>query len=214
MATQHEFANVISWLTITIGKPIADGVGELAERERKARMSAYYDCLGDLPPQVLMLAAKRVALSHPWATFPSVAELREAAVEIMAGPSGAPTFAEAWQLSLEASKRMCTSTDPNYRVIRGGVTMSPMEFNQKILAALPPLVAQALQGFGSRAVHEDDVCRSQFRRMYEELAEKEYHRRLLPDSLAKAIDAIGNDQTPRKLPETVKSIAGKIGMAS
>ena len=70
--TRKEFSGVMAWLALAIGKPISSEPAEAL-----ARMQVYYGMLGDLPLHVLEKAAQCVVLSHPWATFPSIAELHK-----------------------------------------------------------------------------------------------------------------------------------------
>jgi hypothetical protein len=72
-------------------------------------------------------------------------------------------FGEARRLAIEAALRMSTVTDPKYEIIRNGVVMSPAEYNEMILAQLPPVVAMTLRSFGW----------AQFRRMYDDFVERE-----------------------------------------
>jgi hypothetical protein len=124
----------------------------------------------------------------------------------------APCTAEAWRLALNASKRLSTVTDPAYRMVRAGVTYSPDQWNDKILAKLPPIVARTLRCFGWTALKDDDTCRAQFRDMYEALAAKEHRRLMLPAAVQRMIDQIGVENKQLPMPESVRGIAGKIGV--
>jgi hypothetical protein len=174
MATQVEFIAVTDWLTRAIGKPIADDLDEV-----KARLKVYYECLGRLPATVLMSAARRVAISHPWQTFPNIGELAEAAFEVMMGTAGVPSFAEAWRLARNATLRMSKEDDPYYLIPFEGGWVSGSQLNAIILARLPPLVALLIRCFGFRSVDENDFCRGQFERMYTSLVNTAFKHCLL-----------------------------------
>lgn len=176
------------------------------------QVQGYYLALGDVPRDVMLLAAAKIACGRIYPTFPMPGEIRAAAVEITAGQQASPTFAAAWRLALDTAKRLSRETNPSYRIIRNGKSESPQEHNERILGALPPLVANALRCFGR--LEDDEVCRAQFRRMYEDLVGVEQTKRLLPAALAEQIEAIASRQEAKALPDSVKAIAGRIGLAS
>ncbi len=72
-----EFLEVLAYLTAGSGK-------DLAAQSKLV----YFDCLADLDFEVFKLAAKRVLMEHKFATFPTIAELREAATLLRRGRRG------------------------------------------------------------------------------------------------------------------------------
>lgn len=67
--TRMEFMQVAAYIGVGCGKPL----------EREA-LEVYFDLLGDLPVASLRAAAKDVLLKRKWSSFPTVAELHEAAI--------------------------------------------------------------------------------------------------------------------------------------
>ena len=192
--TRAEFLTVMAWLSAAIGKPICDSAGPSAESERKARMDVYFECLGDLPLPVFQLAAKRVALNHRWATFPNVAELREAAARSMLGQVQPMSGGEAWQLAWQAVCKIDLEVEGSCeRHTRG----------------LPALVVEAMRAFGISALiaAEPNFARPQFIKIFDALVERDARRALLPASVRAAIVAIG-----QPAPE-IKAIAERIGVS-
>src|SRR5690349_18631817 len=106
------------------------GVGKSLPPET---LAVYFDCLGDLEYEVLALAAKRVLLNHRYPTFPTIAELREAAAGVARGRVKELSPGEAWALAWGAVKRIDPALDASVdRATKG----------------LPPLVVKAMQAFG------------------------------------------------------------------
>lgn len=185
--TKADFLPIIAYIGAGIGKPLA------AEA-----VQVYWDLLGDLPRNVLQLAAKRVLLSHKWATFPSVAELREAAAETMQATVSEMTAGEAWQIATRA----CWNCDVD---IDGDV--------ERAFASVPELVRTAIYRFGFRALYNPgenlEVMRAQFTRIFDDLAAEQKRQALLPDSLKRQIAAI--DVRHGELPAPVRERLNQIG---
>ena len=214
--TRTEFAAAMAWLEAGVGRPICEG----GEQEKLARMTVYYEMLSDLPLNALQAACRRATLENNYSAFPTIALLRQLATSIVAGPD--LTFAEAWRHAINATASLSTETDPGYQIIRAGKKYSPAEYNQKIFAELPPTVAKAMKCFGIGRLWEDETCRAQFRRMFDEITEQERSELVLPPSLASAIAAIGEETKHKQLPseevsqngrDFVRAIAGNIGVA-
>lgn len=166
--TRDEFARVIAVLSLGTGK----------ELKRDAQ-EVYYELLGDLDADVFALAAKRVLLSHRWATFPTIAELREAAADTIAGQVAELSPAEAWELADRAARKI----DPE---VSGSA--------DRHLAGLPPLVVEAIHTFGLPALccskSPVAVDRAQFVKIYEQLAARDRRLALLPASMRRQIAAV------------------------
>lgn len=167
--SRREFAEVMAYLSAACGKPMPSEAAEV-----------YFDLLGDLPVEVLRIAAKRVALSHPWATFPSVAELREAGAETMRGKSVELSAAEAWRIAWSTA---------------GRIDLDVIGSCDRAMASVPPLVAEAMQSFGIAALcygkEPVGVVRAQFVKFFEQLAAREKRVALLPPALRESIQLIG-----------------------
>src|SRR5262245_23608434 len=95
--TRAEFSAVMTYVSLAIGKRLTADTLEV-----------YFDLLGDLPAAALQTAARRVLLEHRWATFPSPAELREAATATLRGEITGLSAAEAWRIAWAVA----SSTDP------------------------------------------------------------------------------------------------------
>jgi hypothetical protein len=177
--TRQEFVPIMAYIAAAIGKPFA---AESAE--------VYFDLLGDLPVEVLQTAARRVVLQHKWATFPSVAELREAAVETALGSVAGMPPAEAWKLAWAAACKIDVEQD---------------ESAKRATAGLPGAVIEAMQEFGLVALTQASpaYARPQFLKIYEAILAKERREALLPASVKRQIASIGERQ----------QIAGKVGEA-
>ncbi len=93
--TRSEFAKTAAYVGTATGKPLSP-----------EGMEVYFDMLKDLPPDVFLIGAKRVLVEHKWATFPSIAELRSAAVDSMRGEISELSGGEAWHLAWSAVARI------------------------------------------------------------------------------------------------------------
>lgn len=185
--TKQEFASEMTWLSVAIGKPIA-----ASELETGPRLEAYFELLGDLPFDVFRIATRRVAVAHPWATFPSIAELRQAAADTLQGNVRAMPGGEAWQLAWRAAARI----DPE---VEGSTTRACKD--------LPPLVVEAMKSFGIVALCNADpnFARPQFIKIFEALTERENRHALLPARVKKAIVHQANE-----LPAPVKAVIATV----
>ena len=176
--TRVEFLKVAAYL--------AAGCGKALEPES---LEVYFDRLGDLPADAFLVAAKRVLLSHKYPTFPSIAELREAAAETLRGTVAALTPAAAW----ETAWRVAGDTDPE---IEGSFDRAVRK------AEAPPLVVAAIKAFGLQALcygkEPVGVVRGQFLAIFEQLRTRERRAALLPASTVRAIEDIGRRALPEK----------------
>jgi hypothetical protein len=181
-----DFAKVLGYISAAIGKPLSADAVEV-----------YFDCLGDLSLDALQAGAKRVVCEHKWATFPTVAELREAAVASSQGEITALSPGEAWHLAWLAAGRI----DPE---IPGSFERHTKE--------LPPLVVKAVLTFGVPALcygtEPVGVVRGQFMKIFEQLAAREHRAALLPSALKSEIERIGQRQTPVITGEIAEVAAG------
>jgi hypothetical protein len=172
----NEFAEVITWLSVAIGRPIADDA-----TQHEARMDVYFEMLGDLPLAAFKVAARRCAAERKYQSFPSIAELREMALETTKGTTKELTGAEAFGIALKA----CNNTDVDVDGSR-----------ERAFAKVPPNVKAALDVFGFRAMYNlpsgaIETARAQFTKIFEAIQEREKKTQILPAAVQKQIKEIG-----------------------
>lgn len=197
--TRPEFSVVMNYLRVAIGKDLTADALEV-----------YFDLLGDLPADVLQLAARRVLLEHKWATFPSVAELRAAAAETVRGEVKELSAFEAWGLARRAAAQIDLEVDGSA---------------ERAMKNLPALVREAMRIFGlpslcvgggddfegnPRRVDPVSVQASQFVKIYEHLAARDRRAALMPPAMRKAIEETGERQ---EIAGTVRQAIEGIGKA-
>ncbi|SMB97824.1 Loader and inhibitor of phage G40P [Thermanaeromonas toyohensis ToBE] len=122
----------------------------LQEKDLGPTVELWYRLLQDLPYQVVEKALLKVLSEVRY--FPTVAEIRQAAAEIMQPETLSP--GEAWALVLQAVKRY-----GSYR-------------EAEALAALPEDVARAVRYLGWREIclsEQPEVVRAQFMKVYEQV---------------------------------------------
>ena len=167
--TKAEFLVVLAYLEMACGKKL----------EPKA-VDAYFDLLGHHSAEMLQLSAKRVVLEHPWATFPSIAELNKAAVETSRAQISKTSAAEAWELAWDRVRY--TDLEIEYQ-------------RDRCLNGLPDLVKKAMLTFGLPALiygkEPVAVIRAQFMKIYEQLQTSAESAALLPPALREQIQNIG-----------------------
>lgn len=137
-----DFVEVMAMLSAGIGKPMADD-----------QLEVYFDLLGDLPVEVLRMAAKTVLLEHRYSTIPTIAELRQLATEIMHP-----------ELKMDAGEAIRIAR----LAIREYGYMRPIEG----LASLPPMIAEAVSRIGWVAFcdsENQEALRAHFTRIYDGL---------------------------------------------
>jgi hypothetical protein len=187
--TQNEFGTVISVLQAGCAA---------AKRLSEESLDVYFHLLGDLPVDVFRAAALRVLLQHPWSTFPSIAELRQAASEIMRQVVVELQPVEAWEMAYRAAR----SLDPELiwrpwmrrNPKTGQMRQYPSQF-EAVTAGYPPIVIAAMRAFGVTSLCSSKeplgVIRAQFMRAYEQLVERDQRVALLPEALKTIIASIG-----------------------
>ncbi|MDE2020234.1 MAG: hypothetical protein KGJ13_07865 [Patescibacteria group bacterium] len=189
MLNQHDFAGIMAFLSSAIQKPIT------AET-----VKVYYALLGDFPVDVLQTAVKRVALEHKWASIPTAAEIREAAALTMRGKISELTPAEAWEMAHQAVAKIDLEIDGSA---------------QRHTKNLPPIVVECLRAMGlPNLCHGKDpvsVLRSQFLKIFEQLAAREKRLSLYPAELKTAIESHGTQQIPPPEKQDILKIIDKIG---
>lgn len=182
--TTSEFAAVMGFLESACGKPLPP----------KA-LDVYFELLGDLPVDVLRLSAQRVALEHPWANFPSIAELRAAAAEIVRGLVKEVSPAESWELAWRAAGRIDLEIDGSA---------------DRAMNGLPEIVQEAMRAYSIPSlVYGKDpvgVIRGQFLKIFEQLAARDRRIALLPAAMKKKIVETGDR------PPVIQKVLDQIGV--
>lgn len=184
--TNVEFAEVIAY--------IASGTGKALAVESQV---VYWDLLGDLPVDIFWTAARRVLVEHKWASFPSVAELRHAAVESAQGITSELSTAKAWELAWKAV---------------GGIDLDVDGSKERAFSKLPKLVAEAISAMGLAAMIGNkkepvSVLRAQFRDIYEQILAATRRKALFPPAVHAALEGTRQSLTGPK----AKAIADKTG---
>ncbi len=179
-----EFAEIMLRITAGCGKSLA-----------MESQVVYFDLLGDLDASVLRIAADRVLAEHVWSTFPSIAELRQAAVDTLRGDVKELSPGEAWEMAWKAAANI----DPE---VQSSI--------DRAKAKLPPIVWEAVSClslldlcYGREPV---GVIRGQFMRIYEGLASRDRRKALLPPATLAALD---NIRERRAIPGNVR-VAGML----
>lgn len=189
--TKSEFLAIMAFIEAGIGR----GLDPPAEGQFVGPVDVYFEMLGDLPAHVFQIAAKRVVLDHPWKTFPSVAELRQAAAQTMA-PQLELSAAEAWKLAWQAACGIDLEID-------GSLARRTRD--------LPPLVLEAMTAYGIPDLcygkESMGVVRAQFTKIYEQLLARDRKLALLPAVVKREIAQVGAG----KLAAPVVKAIGQIG---
>lgn len=167
--TRTEFVKCVAYLTAGSGKALPT-----------ESLEVYFDCLNDLDFGVMVLASKRVLMEHKYATFPTIAELREAAAETIHGQVKALSPAEAWAIAW----RVAANTDPE---VQGSY--------ERASKGVPEIVLNAIRSFGLLDLcygkEPVGVVRGQFLRIFEQLAARQKRTALLPPKLKHEIEEAG-----------------------
>jgi hypothetical protein len=164
-------------------------------------MDTYFMVLGDLPNDVFFAAAWRVLLQHPWATFPSIAELRQAATDTMHECTGGLSPAEAWKMAYGAARRLDPETMEQPWMRRdpktGQMRQYPSQF-EAVTDGYPSIVIATMRAFGVTSLccgqEPLSVVRAQFFKVYEQLAARDQREALLPPQLKELIASIGAER--------------------
>lgn len=174
-----EFGDVVSWLEIAFGKPLAD-----SKEARDKRANVYFEMLGKYPVDAFRVAARRIVRERKYQSFPSVAELQEFIIETLHGEIMELTAQEAFNVGMKA----CGQCDiESY----GSV--------DRAFANIPEKVKRAVWAFGFMALYNlpssaMETARAQFIKLYEALEERDHRDDLYPQSLKDEIKRIGRNQ--------------------
>jgi hypothetical protein len=88
--------------------------------------------LADIPEEILEIATRHVISRHKYHTWPTIAEIREACIDIQTGAREFPTAYEAWDQVCTAIRR--------YGFYRGGEALNSLETN--------PLIWKSIDSIG------------------------------------------------------------------
>lgn len=187
--SRAKFASIIAYIAGGTQQTLTD-----------AGMEVYYDLLGDLPYEALMIAAKRAVLEHNYATFPPVAILRQFATETKKGEVTRLTGSDAWGMAMKAIARCDAESD-------GSI--------ERAFVNVPEIVRVAVYSFGFRALYNlpdngMETARAQFVKLFESIAERERKTGLLPAVVQEQIAAIGGNKS-EALPSPVLKALEAIG---
>jgi hypothetical protein len=161
-----EWLEIYAYLSLGTGKALAN----------REAVGIYFDLLKDLPAEAVKTAAQRVLMEHPWATFPSIAELRAAAVATVQHLVTELSPGEAWNVAWSAIKRI--DPDQEGSVERGCKHVHPL-----VLEAMSTMGIAAMC-FGGDPV---GVLRGQFMKIFEQLSARERRMALFPRQIKEAI---------------------------
>lgn len=194
--TQEEFASIIAFLT--------DGCGKELEPRR---LEVYYQSLRDIHYNIMQTAAVRVLCEHVWATFPSIAELRQAAAATKLGVVTELSPAEVWEMAWSAAGRIDLDIQGPY--ISGDKVYDSQA--SCVLEGLPPIVVEAMRCFGIPPLiygaEPVGVVRGQFMKIVEQLQARDSRDALLSPAVKEAIAA---NRPPAELPRPpAKAIEAK-----
>jgi hypothetical protein len=202
--TKTEFAEVIAFIELAIGKPI-----DPDPKTALARTRVFFELLGDLPVEVLRTSVKRVLNEHKWASFPTPAEIREACALTQHGKQAELSAAEAWSLAWKA----VGAHDPDLHgaYMYGGVTYESQW--ACITRNYPPRVIEAIHSFGVSALvsckDPVGVLRGQFMKIYDQLAARDMRLALLSEPVKQEITKAGE----KRIPVAVQNVIALIGKA-
>lgn len=158
--------------TNLVGLAIAN-FPNMQEKDMRPTAKLWMQMLSDIPYSIAEKAILRSLSTAKF--FPTVAEIREAAV-LLTKPE-IPTAIEAWGEVMNAIRR--------YGYYR------PNE----ALASMTPITKSIVKKIGWREINmceEIEVLRGQFRMAYESQAKRDKEKQLLPQELQNLIDGISN----------------------
>lgn len=185
MTSKADFSRLMAFISSATQKAVSAETVEV-----------YYDLLGDLDIETLKAAAKQVVLEHRWATLPSVAELREAAVKIVHKYDNMPAQT-AWSIAWRAAGKIDPDIHGEFVTFDGaGNKIVHASQTEYALADVPEHVRQCMQTFGmARLVAGNEpigVMQAQFCQTYTALQLEAKRDAMLPASLRSEIAALGD----------------------
>jgi hypothetical protein len=170
----------------------------------------YWSLLGDLPIDVMRMAAKLVLLRHPWPSFPSIQELRTAASEAISGDIADMTPERAWGIAWATAGKLSFDTPSNTYWAQGKMWPSQLAY---VMSTVPPMVARAMSHFGLHALAHGkepiSVIRGQFLKCFEQVVHERRRLALMPAALIKEIQAKQAELLPESPPAAALPAAAK-----
>jgi hypothetical protein len=167
-------------------------VGCSKESATADQFRVYYEMLGDLEYDILFIAAKKVLCDRVYPTFPTVGELRQAALKVITAPTDI-TPIQAWEIGWNVIR----NTDPE---VSGSFDNACRRYGAT------PEVIRTIRAVGLASLcygqEPIGVVRAQFMKAYEQLDTADKSRMLLPPRVNKSIDEIGKRN--RDLPQLGK----------
>lgn len=178
--TREQFAENMVFLFVGIGKPV-----------EQQTIRVYFELLGHHDAAKFRAACAKVLLSHKWNSFPSIAELNEAAIEL--SQANQLTAGEAWAIARDAAYDIDPDLTGPHRVYHGnGKYTEYASQAESVLRGLPGPVIKAIEAYGlhdfCRAGNPDGVMRSQFCKIFESIAGREQRVKSLPPIVKAAIE--------------------------
>lgn len=144
------------------------------------KIQVWHEMLSDLDYQIAQMAAKKCISEQKFA--PSIAEVRQAAVDIMTPDR--KTAGEAWG------------------EVQRAVGYYGYISEAEALESLSPLVATATRQIGWQqicAATEMGVVRGQFMKIYEQVERRENERLLLPEGVRQRVDRLADKLKHKEL---------------
>lgn len=139
-------------------------------KAKEGTIEVYASMLEDIPPDVLVAAA-RTLIASGGEFFPSVSAWRQTALDILLNKNGTPTAIEAWE---EAVKE-CNRCGDYWRYQEG----------KKYPEYTHPLIESCVRAIGYAQILETeniDIVRAHFLKAYESLRQRhDIEQRALPD---------------------------------
>jgi hypothetical protein len=183
--SNNDFDLAMALLIAACGKPVPE-----------ATCDAYRLMLGHLRVDVLRAAIMRAIVEHRYPTLPTIAMLLDLADQVTRPMEYSPD--EVWRIAWNATKRLDIDIHGNA---------------ERVLASVPPLVAQVMRTFGLRelcGVKSEEWARKRWLEIYEQLARREQRARMLPPALRELAERIGAEQR-RQLPAPARGALRCIG---
>lgn len=137
------------------------------------QMDWWYDCLKDIPFDVLQTAIKKLVMSSPY--IPKISEIRQYVVSITTPFCEQLTVDEAWG-----------------QVIRAIGSYGYMR-ETEALNSMSPIVAEVVKGMGWQGICESenlDVVRGQFAKWYDNKQKNVQEKRIMPLEVKNKINEI------------------------
>lgn len=177
-----EFMQGIHLLKTAIGK-----------EPKPEQVEVYWQVLQELPGGCFRAGCLKVLAEHVWNTFPSIAELFQAARHF-AAPTGL-TAAEAFAIAQKAATLIDPELTGPHRVKVGGEWREYSSQAEYVFDRLkvPPAVRKAIETFGVEALCSTTepigVTRAQFAKTFDQLTDRERRQSELPGIVRQVLEA-------------------------